>query len=56
MDDENSYENKPSTGAASAFAAKIYPLAQAIDTPSGSMHSISGCHDRFSLRIWSEFC
>jgi len=54
MDEEGWYENRPTVGATSAWAAMFYPLKCSIEMPEGDMLTVCGAHDRLSLLIWAE--
>jgi type III protein arginine methyltransferase len=54
MDDEVFYENRPSVGAISPFAAAFHLLRRTIDMTPGSKMVVGGTHDRQRLRIWGD--
>lgn len=54
MDEEGWYENPPSVGAISTFGVVFYPLKRPIEMAPGAKLTVSGAHDRQSLRIWAD--
>ena len=53
MDGEGVYENRPAFGRKSAWAAIFHPLSHAIEGAIGHNITVSGSHDRHSLRLWA---
>ena len=54
MDGETCYENLPSEGSISTFGAVFHPIAQPLEMMPGTRMTVSGAHDRSSLRIWAD--
>ena len=54
LDDKVHYENRPSEGASSVFAAVIHALRRPIEMRPGTELLVCGAHDRRSFRIWAE--
>lgn len=54
MDGNDRYENAPSPERDSAWGVLFYPFARPIDTAPGEFLTVSGAHDRVSLRVWGE--
>lgn len=54
MNEESSYENPPSVGAVSTFGVVFYPLNRPIEMAPGTQLTVSGAHDKQSLRIWAD--
>jgi protein-L-isoaspartate O-methyltransferase len=54
LDNEIWYENLPSKGAFSVFAAVFHPLRMPVEMDPGAKLLVHGAHDRQSFRIWAE--
>ena len=46
------HENTPGHSPDSNWALRLYPLAQQVDQPAGSVARIHGSHDRNNIRVW----
>ena len=53
MDDHGQYENQPVAGGTSCWATWFHPLPQALELVAGQPVTLSGSHDRQTLRLWA---
>jgi hypothetical protein len=54
FDEVTHYENRPTPGATSCWAALFYPFTETLQTVPGQEFRVFGSHDRRSLTIWAE--
>ena len=54
MDADTVYEDHPCPRSYSAWAVLFYPLTRAIEPEAGAEVTVSGAHDRQTLRVWAD--
>ena len=54
LDDEVSYENRPSVGASSVFDVVFHTLRRPVELKPGARLVVSATHDRLAFRIWAD--
>jgi len=52
MDEVGRYENRPQSGAASCWGARLWRFTQPMDTQAGRLLAVGGAHERDRVRLW----